>query len=430
MEHVDFSEVFTLAARQVAPAVLSKSRSFSFDYRGPSISLAIDVHRLQRTLHRLLCGAIDCLKSGFVMFLAEAEVDGDECRLTVTAAGAGQVAGGEVVGAVLERLEMHALPVTEPVAGARVAGGRCPITGAELEFACLPSDGMLLRATFRSADFEVVTDGRGTAGSSGPSRAWLVSSEDAAADSLTRRLQRLGWIVTRFDSCAHAQQHAATTGGRTRAPDLVIVFEFDGATPPSALQLRRALPAATRVAYSAATGSVSLSHPESLPGCEVHIHPFSPAELAAYTDAKRQDGTRRSLDTAISPLLFVERPLVLVVDDNELNRVVASALLESLGYDVAVARHGLEAIDRCRRIAPHAVLMDVEMPVLDGLGATRALRRLQRAGEISPCAIVAATSGDRATQQDRCMASGMDGFLSKPLQLPLLRAELRRVTLL
>jgi CheY-like chemotaxis protein len=119
-----------------------------------------------------------------------------------------------------------------------------------------------------------------------------------------------------------------------------------------------------------------------------------------------------------------------VVDDNELNRVVACGLLEALGYETATASQGREAIDKCRRAAPHAVLMDVNMPVLDGLGATRELRRLQREGEISPFAIIAATAAATPEQHDRCIASGMEGYLSKPLQLPQLRAELRRVTLL
>jgi CheY-like chemotaxis protein len=109
---------------------------------------------------------------------------------------------------------------------------------------------------------------------------------------------------------------------------------------------------------------------------------------------------------------------------------VACGLLEALGYEATTAQHGQDAIDQCRRVSPHAVLMDIDMPVLDGLDATRELRRLQRAGEIPPCAIVAATAANSRAQADLCFASGMDGYLAKPLRLPQLRAELRRVTLL
>jgi len=430
VERVDFSEVFTLAARQVAPAVLSKSQSFSFDYRGPRVILPIDVSRLRRTLHRLLCGAIDCLQSGFVMFIAEAEVLGGDCRLTITAAGSGYPAGNEVIDAVLGRLEMQTLPTAHNAPGARAAFGRCPITEAELEFSCLPGEGLLLRATFRPVDFEVLNDDGEAPKPWGPSRAWLISSEDAAADSLTRRLQRLGWAATRFDSCAHAQVYLGQASSRSRKPELVVMFEFDGTTPEAAMRLRDMLPATTKIAYSVASGSAMLRSPESLLGCEVHIYPFSPTELLAYTHASGSYRAPRSGDTTLSPLVFTDRPLVLVVDDNELNRVVACGLLEALGYEATTAEHGLDAIDQCRRVAPHAVLMDVDMPVLDGLGATRELRRLQRVGEIPPCAIVAATACSSHAQADRCFASGMDGYLSKPLRLPLLRAELRRVTLL
>lgn len=430
VERVDFSEVFTLAARQVVPAVLGKSQSFSFDYRGPRVTFPINVSRLRRTLHRVLCGAIDCLQSGFVMFIAEAEVQGNDCRLVVTAAGSGQPASDEAIDAVLYRLEMKAAPPPLLARNARTASGRCPITAAELEFSYLPGEGLLFRATFHPVDFEVLNDDGETPGPWGPSRAWLVSSEDAAADSLTRRLQRLGWAVTRFDSCAHVQMHLGQASSRSRKPELVVMFEFDGATPEAALRLRDMLPDTTKIAYSVVAGSELLRNPESLPGCDVHIHPFSPAELLAYTHASSSFRAPRSGDTALSPLLFTDRPLVLVVDDNELNRVVACGLLEALGYEATTAQHGLDAIDQCRRMSPHAVLMDVDMPVLDGLDATRELRRLQRVGEIPPCAIVAATAASSRAQADRCFASGMDGYLAKPLRLPQLRAELRRVTLL
>jgi CheY-like chemotaxis protein len=430
VEQVDFSEMFTLAARQVVPAVLLKSQSFFFDYRGPRINVPIGVPQLRRTLHRILCGAIDCLRSGFVMFIAEAELQGEGCKLTVTAAGSGSLMDNDVIDSVLRRLEMVGVATGSGPRAGRVAFGRCPITEAELEFSCLPNDGMLLRGTFRPATFEVLNDDGEAAVPWGPSRAWIISSEDAVADSLTRRLQRLGWAVTRFDSCAHAQDYLTQASRRSRKPELVVMFQFDAATPAAALHLREMLPPTTKIAYSVAAGAEILRTPESLPGCEICIYPFSPAELLAYTQASGSFRAPPSGDTVISPLLFADRPRVLVVDDNELNRVVACGLLESLGYETTTADHGLAAIDQCRKVAPHAVLMDIDMPVLDGLDATRELRRLQRVGEITPCAIVAATATTSRTQADRCYASGMDGYLSKPLKLPLLRAELRRVTLL
>jgi CheY-like chemotaxis protein len=429
LERVDFSEVFTLAARHVVPSVLSRFESFSFDYRGPRIAIDIELDRLRRTLHRILCGAVDCLQSGFVMFLAEAEIQGDACRLSVTAAGSGHLGGSVVIEEVLARLGMLSIPAESAAPGARVAGGRCPITGAALDFSCLPGEGALLRATFHFSNFELLADGTDALPQLGPLRAWLISSEDAASDSLTRRLQRLGWAITRFDSCVHAQHHLSRSVRESPAPQLVVAFEFDGATLQAALRLREMLPASTRVAYSVVAGSATLRTPELLPGCEVHIHPFSPAELLAYTSGSDHLRAPRSGHTTISPLLFNDRPMILVVDDNELNRVVACGLLEALGYEATTATHGLEAIDQCRRVAPHAVLMDVDMPVLDGPEATRTLRRLQRAGEIAPCAVIAATAGTSAAQRERCIASGMDGYLVKPLSLPVLQAELRRVTL-
>ena len=119
---------------------------------------------------------------------------------------------------------------------------------------------------------------------------------------------------------------------------------------------------------------------------------------------------------------------ILVVDDNDVNRMVASGLVRALGYDVVCASDGLDAIEQCKASPPDVVLMDVNMPVLGGIDATRRLRELQRAGRVAPFAIVAATAAADEDTELRCRDAGMDGFLSKPLRLPLMRSELRRVT--
>jgi CheY-like chemotaxis protein len=119
---------------------------------------------------------------------------------------------------------------------------------------------------------------------------------------------------------------------------------------------------------------------------------------------------------------------VLIVDDNDVNRMVASGLVTALGYDVVCASDGLDAIEQCKTSPPDVVLMDVNMPVLDGIDATRRLRELQRCGRVAPFAIVAATAAADDDTERSCRDAGMDGFLSKPLRLPQIRTELRRVT--
>jgi CheY-like chemotaxis protein len=126
--------------------------------------------------------------------------------------------------------------------------------------------------------------------------------------------------------------------------------------------------------------------------------------------------------------LYEQSPgVVLIVDDNEVNLMIAGALMESLGYEVEVALDGAQALTACHRRAPDAVLMDVHMPVMDGLQATRQLRAEQRIGELPPFPVVAATTADDAQTLAQCRDAGMDGILAKPLSPQLLADEIHRV---
>jgi signal transduction histidine kinase/CheY-like chemotaxis protein len=110
---------------------------------------------------------------------------------------------------------------------------------------------------------------------------------------------------------------------------------------------------------------------------------------------------------------------VLVVDDNDLNRLLGQRLLERDGHSVQVARDGEEALAMIARRMPDVVLMDLQMPGLDGLQTMREIRR--RGLAVPVIALTAnAVNGDR----ERCLAAGMSGYLTKPLDLPDLRAAL------
>jgi CheY-like chemotaxis protein len=121
------------------------------------------------------------------------------------------------------------------------------------------------------------------------------------------------------------------------------------------------------------------------------------------------------------------RPVLVVVDDDEVNRVVAAGMANSLGYETSMAESCEQAIEVCLRMRPSVVLMDLNMDPNDGYETTRRLRELERRGEIPPCRIVAASAEAPAEVRLRCMLSGMDGFIAKPLMMEELRAELRRV---
>ena len=117
-------------------------------------------------------------------------------------------------------------------------------------------------------------------------------------------------------------------------------------------------------------------------------------------------------------------PMILLAEDGEVNRKVATAMLEKLGYGVDVVVDGRKAVEAALNTSYRAILMDCQMPGLDGYEATAEIRRRQGASDRTP--IIALTAGAMESDRDRCIAAGMNDHLSKPLRLKALEDLLRR----
>ena len=118
---------------------------------------------------------------------------------------------------------------------------------------------------------------------------------------------------------------------------------------------------------------------------------------------------------------------VLLVDDNEINLRVAQSMLESLGHRVTSAHDGHSALIEVRRTQFDAILMDCQMPGMDGYEATRIIRQEETArGETTRVPIIALTANALSGAQDECLAAGMDDYLLKPVGLDPLRDALIR----
>lgn len=106
------------------------------------------------------------------------------------------------------------------------------------------------------------------------------------------------------------------------------------------------------------------------------------------------------------------KTLILVVEDNEANQLLTSAVLEREGYRVAVAATASEALERLHACTPNLILMDVHLPGLDGLSLTRQLKADPRTARIPIVALTAyAMIGDR----EQALAAGCAGYIPKPI---------------
>ncbi|WP_161974714.1 ATP-binding protein [Piscinibacter terrae] len=117
---------------------------------------------------------------------------------------------------------------------------------------------------------------------------------------------------------------------------------------------------------------------------------------------------------------------VLVADDNPVNQIVVQAMLAELGVTAIVAGDGREALASIASDVFDLVLMDVNMPQMDGLAATREIRAREQAQGRPRLTVLAMTAATEGEEGPVCIAAGMDGFLTKPFSLPQLEAGLRR----
>ncbi|MFZ5442413.1 MAG: ATP-binding protein [Myxococcota bacterium] len=145
---------------------------------------------------------------------------------------------------------------------------------------------------------------------------------------------------------------------------------------------------------------------------------FFALPLVPVVEVAREEPAAR----ALGPLV---RRRVLVAEDNTVNQALARRVLERLGCEVRLAANGREALDAVREQAPDLVLMDCQMPELDGYDATRAIRAWEAETRRARLPIVALTASAFADEVARCLDAGMDDVITKPFKPAQLEAFLR-----
>ncbi len=116
---------------------------------------------------------------------------------------------------------------------------------------------------------------------------------------------------------------------------------------------------------------------------------------------------------------------ILIVEDMETNRLTAKALIGKLGYRTDEAKNGLEAVQKHKDNQYDLILMDCQMPVMDGLEATRQIRQNEKAFKIVYVPIIAMTGNAFESDQKKCFEAGMDDFISKPVEPDILSQKIR-----
>ena len=267
-------------------------------------------------------------------------------------------------------------------------------------------------------------------------RALILSERAGHWESKLAPLSRLGLEVDVFESalnCLAAIESAARNG----APYQLILLghTVQGMNAGVLCSAIQANPAhrntclvlladtfSTEVPSGLETGFSAIlpasSNPAEVESALVSLCTFSARSLPASTtnavSAERLDGISPSYTGAT----------VLVADDNPVNQQVAARMLEKLGCSTEVAADGMQAIEMHTWKRFDLILMDCEMPVLDGMEATQRIRAAEGTNSRTP--IIAVTASTGQGEQERCLAAGMDDFLSKPIRPQMLADLLAR----
>jgi PAS domain S-box-containing protein len=240
-----------------------------------------------------------------------------------------------------------------------------------------------------------------------PLRVALVGGRPVARRSVASACEALGWTLTDADDTSvDVLLVDLPSATRANADALVgLGGDLSPRTDPARDTPRRVVALGTMAALAALTPAESAVLDGSV------VKPFTPAALRRAV-RQREDAVAQPSAAAHGPRLAGVR--VLLVEDNEISRAVATEMLEAEGASVQFARNGREGVDAVEAWAGglDVVLMDQQMPVLDGLAATREIRA---AGHAVPMLAITANamSGDRMA----CLAAGMDGFVAKPFDL-------------
>jgi two-component system sensor histidine kinase/response regulator len=127
-----------------------------------------------------------------------------------------------------------------------------------------------------------------------------------------------------------------------------------------------------------------------------------------------------------TPLAKQKSARILLAEDNPINQQVAICTLQALGYNADLANNGLEALNFLKKSSFDLVLMDCQMPEMDGYSATREIRKLEHENHLKHTPVIAMTASALIGDKEKCLSAGMDDYISKPIDITQLEEVLKR----
>ncbi len=408
----------SLCLRMVMQTAMSKQISLSSMYDHQVQTLVADERRLKQILVNLLSNAVKFTPEGGKVGL---EMQGNEAAQTVTFtiwdSGIGIAADDlpKLFQPFIQLDSSLSRQYTGTGLGLALVARLAKAHGGSVAVESTPGEGSRFQVTLpwsptivsaKSApETTVIPRTRPTI-----SRAMVIEDSPTAAEQLARYLQAFG---ARVEVLPHG------TGVITRAialqPDVILLdillSDDDG------WHVLRQLKSEPRTQAIPVIIVSVVDQPEQARALGAAASLLKPIDRASLEQTLRRVLTRQ--EDAFIQLAFVAtpatgRPKLLLAEDNEANIAIIADYLRAKGYDMVIARNGSEAVIRAQEERPDAILMDIQMPGMDGL---EAIRRLRADAGLVQVPIIAVTALAMPGDRERCLEAGADDYLTKPIQL-------------
>ena len=253
----------------------------------------------------------------------------------------------------------------------------------------------------------------------------VVEGHAKTREFLCQYLKAWGAVPVATDD-ANSVLEAVRRAKTTPSPYAVVLLDIEHSNIPETVGKDLALSQTACIAMAYAGRGMALRRER--PCSTFIIKPIRRAQLLdALSTALAEpatDAVRTPIETAAGGATFSGR--VLLAEDNPINRKVAVRTLENLGLAVEIADNGEAAVEASAKSGFDLVLMDCQMPVLDGFAATAAIRAREEAEAAPRVPIIAMTALAMRGDRERCLAAGMDDYLPKPFKREALLAILNR----
>ena len=419
----DLARAVVETMRSVMPAMRERPVIHRFDWIGPEPPVVGDEVAIRQILMNLVGNAAKFTREGHVSVTVEAAEAGTgllDLAITVEDSGPGipPARRARIFDAFEQGDDSLAREHGGTGLGLAIARALARAMNGDITLDAPAAGGS--RFTLR-LQLRARPAGGGAAPPALPGLAWLVALSRYGGPWLARRLQRLGWrvlVLDGTDAVMAALRHS------DEWPTQVLVSEYNPTARLDLAPLRRALPGVPidliirpdwhepqREAQARALDIGTI------------VTPMAPKDLAALGRPRTPPpgGGERGAVTA-SP--WPPGAEVLLVEDNPVNQLIGQEFLQALGLPVRTADDGEQALAACLEKPPSIVLMDLQMPGMDGLEAARRLRVLQAEKRWPGAPIIALTAHAADSDRHACLAAGMNEMLTKPLGLETLRQML------